>query len=44
MAEEEAFRAEVCRFFGDELPRGIAEKVTSGRRLGSEGIERWQAI
>ena len=43
-AEEEAFRAEVRRFLADELPRDIADKTRTGRRLGKADIERWQAI
>ena len=43
-AEEEAFRAEVRRFFESELPREIRQKIELGRHISKDDMVRWQKI
>ncbi|NJC33746.1 hypothetical protein GGR88_001220 [Sphingomonas jejuensis] len=43
-AEQAAFRLEVQQFLRDKLPRRLADKVRTGRRLGKADMEEWHAI
>jgi hypothetical protein len=42
--DEEAFRAEVRAFLRDKLPRRIADKVRTGKRLTKADMVEWHAI
>ena len=41
--EEEAFRAEVRGFLEEKLPRSLADKVRTGKRLTKADLELWHA-